>query len=93
MKDATQTLTPAAQSQESIADLVRKIIVQLGEDPDRDGLQKTPERFEKALRFLTSGYTSQNALEVVLGVGTYTMSTLANRLTRAPLDDQLTAFA
>jgi len=57
MNESTQILTPPAQSQESIADLVRKIIVQLGEDPDRDGLQKTPERFEKALRFLTSGYT------------------------------------
>ena len=49
---------------------------------------------EEALRaFLASGYTSQNALEVVLGIGTYTMSTLANRLTGAPLDDQLSAFA
>src|SRR5260221_9086267 len=28
----------------------------LGEDPDRDGLRHTPERFEKALRFLTGGY-------------------------------------
>jgi AhpD family alkylhydroperoxidase len=43
--------------------------------------------------FLAHGYTRQNALEVVLGVGTYTMSTLANRLTRAPLDDQLADFA
>jgi AhpD family alkylhydroperoxidase len=43
--------------------------------------------------FLASGYTSQNALEVVLGIGTYTMSTLANRLTGAPVDAQLTAFA
>jgi len=49
---------------------------------------------EQALSvFLASGYTSQNALEVVLGIGTYTMSTLANRLTGAPLDDQLSAFA
>ena len=49
---------------------------------------------DEALRaFLARGYTSQNALEVVLGIGTYTMSTLANRLTRAPVDDQLTAFA
>jgi len=32
-------------------------------------------------------------LEVVLGIGTYTMSTLANRLVRAPLDDRLMAFA
>jgi len=43
--------------------------------------------------FLTSGYTSQNALEVVLGIGTYTMSTLANRLIRAPLDAPLAPFA
>jgi AhpD family alkylhydroperoxidase len=49
---------------------------------------------DEALRaFLASGYTGQNALEVVLGIGTYTMSTLANRLTGAPLDDQLSAFA
>jgi AhpD family alkylhydroperoxidase len=32
-------------------------------------------------------------LEVVLGIGTYTMSTLANRLTGAPVDGQLSAFA
>jgi AhpD family alkylhydroperoxidase len=49
---------------------------------------------DQALRdFLAHGYTSQNALEVVLGIGTYTMSTLANRLTGAPVDDQLTAYA
>ncbi|WP_239570273.1 carboxymuconolactone decarboxylase family protein [Streptomyces sp. G44] len=33
--------------------------------------------------FLARGHTERNALEVVLGIGTYTMSTLANRLTRA----------
>jgi AhpD family alkylhydroperoxidase len=43
--------------------------------------------------FLAHGYTIRNALEVVLGVGTYTMSTLANRMTRAPLDYQLSALA
>jgi AhpD family alkylhydroperoxidase len=49
---------------------------------------------DDALRaFLASGFTRQNALEVVLGIGTYTMSTLANRLTDAPLDDRLSAFA
>lgn len=41
--------------------------------------------------FLDHGFTRQNALEVVLGVGTYTLSTFANRLTRAPADPQLTA--
>ncbi|WP_229867984.1 carboxymuconolactone decarboxylase family protein, partial [Streptomyces chryseus] len=44
-------------------------------------------------RFLGHGYTAQNALEVVLGIGAYTMSTLANRMTGAPLDEQLAAFA
>jgi AhpD family alkylhydroperoxidase len=49
---------------------------------------------DPALRdFLAAGYTTQNALEVVLGIGTYTMSTLANRLTGAPVDDQLAAYA
>ena len=43
--------------------------------------------------FLAQGYTIRNALDVVLGVGTYTMSTLANRMTRAPLDYQLSALA
>jgi GTP cyclohydrolase IA len=40
----------------NIAELVRRMIAQLGEDPHREGLRRTPERFEKALRFLTSGY-------------------------------------
>ena len=43
--------------------------------------------------FLASGYTGQNALEVVLGIGTYTLSTLANRLTAAPVDEQLSDYA
>lgn len=41
---------------ESIADLVRRMLIALGEDPEREGLKGTPERFEKALRFLTAGY-------------------------------------
>ena len=39
-----------------IASCVRDILSGLGEDPAREGLEKTPERVEKALRFLTSGY-------------------------------------
>jgi len=37
-------------------DTIRQLLAELGEDPTRDGLQETPRRVEKALRFLTSGY-------------------------------------
>jgi len=37
-------------------DLIRKLLIEIGEDPDRDGLKGTPNRFEQAWRFLTSGY-------------------------------------
>jgi GTP cyclohydrolase I len=46
----------SVEKSESIADLVRRMLQLIGEDPDRDGLRHTPQRFEKALRFLTSGY-------------------------------------
>jgi GTP cyclohydrolase I len=56
---------------ESIADLVRKMIAQLGEDPQREGLRKTPERFEEAIRFLTSGY--QQDVDEVLNGATFSV--------------------
>ena len=56
---------------ENIADLMRKVIALLGEDPEREGLRKTPERFEKAMKFLTSGY-HQN-LENVLNGATFSV--------------------
>ncbi len=43
--------------------------------------------------FLAQGYTARNVLEVVLGIGAYTISTLANRMTGAPLDEPLAPFA
>jgi AhpD family alkylhydroperoxidase len=48
---------------------------------------------EALVAFLGHGFTARNALEVVLGIGTYTLSTFANRLTGAPVDEQLRAFA
>lgn len=41
---------------ESIAPLIETLLGRLGEDPRRDGLARTPQRVDKALRFLTSGY-------------------------------------
>jgi GTP cyclohydrolase I len=37
-------------------DLITRLLIELGEDPSREGLVRTPKRVEKALRFLTSGY-------------------------------------
>lgn len=36
--------------------LIRQLLLEIGEDPEREGLRKTPDRFEKAFRYLTSGY-------------------------------------
>src|SRR5215203_1507602 len=39
-------------------ELIRSLLAELGEDPAREGLLETPRRVEKALKFLTSGYTA-----------------------------------
>jgi GTP cyclohydrolase I len=57
--------------QESIANLVRRMLTVLGEDPNREGLRKTPERFERALKFLTSGY--HQSLDSVLNGATFSV--------------------
>jgi len=41
---------------ERVAGLVRELLSEIGEDPNREGLLKTPERVAKAYEFLTSGY-------------------------------------
>ena len=47
-------------------ELVKDILKELGEDPGREGLLKTPERVEKSLRYLTRGY-QQNVESVIHG--------------------------
>ena len=39
-------------------DLIARLLAELGEDPAREGLVRTPQRVERALRFLTSGYSA-----------------------------------
>jgi len=39
-------------------DAIRRLLTDLGEDPDREGLRDTPKRVEKAYKFLTSGYSA-----------------------------------
>src|SRR3981081_2055625 len=55
-EELTLAESASKEKPESVADLVRKILADIGEDPNRDGLRRTPERFEKAFRFFTSGY-------------------------------------
>jgi GTP cyclohydrolase I len=43
-------------AEKSIAPLVEEMLGALGEDPKRDGLLRTPDRVDKAMKFLTSGY-------------------------------------
>jgi GTP cyclohydrolase IA len=51
----TLVLTPDVP-EGKLEELVREMIPLLGEDPEREGLQRTPARVAKALEFLTSGY-------------------------------------
>lgn len=56
--ETAAALTPMTEA-------VRTLLRELGEDPARDGLQRTPERVARSLRFLTSGY--EQSLSEVLG--------------------------
>jgi GTP cyclohydrolase I len=54
MKPVTEA---ASLTSATFEDLVREMIVRLGEDPQREGLTSTPERVHKAMGFLTKGYS------------------------------------
>ena len=59
-------VTDTALAKPELQELVREILVRLGEDPEREGLRKTPLRVEKALAYLTRGY-KQDAESVLNG--------------------------
>jgi GTP cyclohydrolase I len=59
----------AAPEAASLESLVREFLVHLGEDPDRPGLRRTPERVAEAFRWLTRGYAE--SAEAVIGAGMF----------------------
>ena len=61
-----KTLEPVAVQQASLAELTREMLLRLGEDPQREGLQRTPERMAQALEFLTKGY-QEDPQEILRG--------------------------
>jgi GTP cyclohydrolase IA len=64
MARTNTTLDAATLSDVSTQELYREILTRIGEDPNRDGLIRTPERMEKAMAFLTRGY-KQNVTDVL----------------------------
>ena len=56
MRDINYQLMKKEPNERKIAELVRQLLVELGEDPERDGLVKTPMRVAKSLAYLTRGY-------------------------------------
>ena len=60
-------------NQKKIAALVRELIIELGEDPDREGLAKTPDRVARAMTFLTRGY--RQSLKTVVNGAKFTSGT------------------
>lgn len=62
-------LSPKYRQEKSVSDLVYKMLEQIGEQPEREGLLKTPERFERAMKELTSGYAL--SAEEVVGEGIF----------------------
>lgn len=63
---ATTASSPATETMQALEldELIRQMISHLGEDPDRDGLLRTPERVAKSMRWLTRGY-NQSVREAI----------------------------
>jgi GTP cyclohydrolase IA len=65
-KGLVKVMSPKAAPAGTIARHMREVLAELGEDPSREGLTLTPERSEKALRFLTSGH-AMNLDQIING--------------------------
>jgi GTP cyclohydrolase I len=61
-----KTMEPVAVQNASLAELTREMLLRLGEDPEREGLLRTPERMAQALEFLTKGY-QEDPQEILKG--------------------------
>ena len=57
-------LEPQSFAGTSLQELMREMLVRLGEDPERDGLRGTPERMERSMQYLTKGY-QENPQEIL----------------------------
>ncbi len=51
-----ETVEPVTLTGANFAELIRELLVRLGEEPGREGLLRTPERVQHAMEFLTRGY-------------------------------------
>jgi GTP cyclohydrolase I len=56
---ANKSVVEMVPKPSGIATRMREVLEILGEDPSREGLERTPERYEKALRYITSGYDTK----------------------------------
>ncbi len=65
----SETLLSSGKEDDRLESLARNLLVELGEDPDRDGLERTPRRVAESLRFLTKGY--QEDVDQVLNGALY----------------------
>jgi len=67
-----KTEDPVTLKQAEMQELLRELLVRLSEDPEREGLLRTPERMERALQYLTRGYNEDP--EKVLQDALFTVS-------------------
>lgn len=81
LADELRTEAPLADDRlAALRRFTRSLLASRGDVPD-----------DERAAFLAAGFTARHALEVVLGVATYTLSTFANRFVRAPVDPPLLA--